>query len=97
MLYFSLLAGAGRPLTKHPLIGASYAQSAQGAGVAQICPRVDLASRGLMSRALEDYGFASVRGWGVKTMELLHYAIACGMNGATVNWPHRAIEELQSF
>lgn len=37
----------------------------------------------------------SVRGWGIKDEELLAHAVDCGMQGATVDWPHKAQENLE--
>lgn len=66
-------------------------QAAKAAGVNHICPRVNACSKELVDMALAA-GFPSVRGWGVKSKELLLHAVACGMHGATVDWPHEAVD-----
>ena len=73
----------------------SRLQDALRAGVYQLCPRVDVASRESVSKALNAKSIESVRGWGVKNMDLLRDAVACGMHGATVNWPHEARDALE--
>ena len=61
---------------------------ASAAGIDQICPRANATTREAVTAALAR-GF-SVRGWGVKNESLLLHAVHCGMQGATVDWPHRA-------
>ncbi|GAX83809.1 hypothetical protein CEUSTIGMA_g11234.t1 [Chlamydomonas eustigma] len=67
---------------------------AREAGISQLCPRVNVCSKELVDKALQQ-GFKTVRGWGVKNKDLLHHAVSCGMHGATVDWPHEALEELK--
>ncbi|KAG1677821.1 hypothetical protein FOA52_008585 [Chlamydomonas sp. UWO 241] len=64
-------------------------EQALAAGVAQLCPRADTCTREAVDAA-RAAGIACVRGWGVRTHELLRHAAGVGMDGATVNWPHEA-------
>lgn len=64
-------------------------QVARAAGLQQLCPRVNACTAELVQMALDE-GFTTLRGWGVKSEELLKHAIECGLHGATVDWPHRA-------
>eukprot|EP00195_Chlamydomonas_chlamydogama_P017742 CAMPEP_0202891896 /NCGR_PEP_ID=MMETSP1392-20130828/1821_1 /ASSEMBLY_ACC=CAM_ASM_000868 /TAXON_ID=225041 /ORGANISM="Chlamydomonas chlamydogama, Strain SAG 11-48b" /LENGTH=200 /DNA_ID=CAMNT_0049575763 /DNA_START=235 /DNA_END=837 /DNA_ORIENTATION=+ len=68
-------------------------REAQEAGLSQLCPRVDACSPEAVAHALAQ-GF-SVRGWGVKKPELLLRAVSCGMQGATVDWPDKALDALK--
>jgi glycerophosphoryl diester phosphodiesterase len=47
----------------------------------------------LVDKALQ-HGLSTVRGWGVNNKDMLFHAVAYGMHGATVDWPHKAYEAL---
>jgi len=67
-------------------------EQAKVAGLDGICPRANaLTKEGC--QMLQEEGFY-VRAWGVKTVELLHHVVGCGVQGATVNWPQIAREVL---
>lgn len=62
--------------------------TAQAAGVQQLCPRANiLTAEGVQSAVAAGF---TVRAWGIKDLELLQHAVACGAQGATVNWPDDA-------
>ena len=61
-------------------------------GLRQVCPRANvLTAEGV--EAARRRGL-SVRAWGVKSLELLDRAVACGAQGATVNGPAEAAAHL---
>jgi glycerophosphoryl diester phosphodiesterase len=62
-------------------------------GIKQICPNVKAIDIDSV-RATKERGF-SVRAWGVKTNELMIHAVACGVDGMTVNFPDRLKDYMQ--
>eukprot|EP00878_Enallax_costatus_P021742 GHUV01023033.1.p1 GENE.GHUV01023033.1~~GHUV01023033.1.p1 ORF type:complete len:287 (+),score=73.28 GHUV01023033.1:40-900(+) len=66
--------------------------TAKACGLEMICPRANALTQEAV-KLLKREGFV-VRAWGVKSIELLHHVVACGADGATVNWPAEAAEAL---
>lgn len=60
--------------------------------IGQVCPRVEGLTKEQVEMA-KARGF-SVRGWGVRDVELMRHAIACGVDGMTVNFPDLLTREL---
>ncbi|GLC41432.1 hypothetical protein PLESTF_000290600 [Pleodorina starrii] len=67
-------------------------REALAAGCRQVCPRANVLSAAAVQ--LPAAAGLSVRAWGVKDMALLRHVVGCGCQGATVNWPREAREEL---
>ncbi|GBG00212.1 glycerophosphodiester phosphodiesterase [Raphidocelis subcapitata] len=72
--------------------GPEAAGAARGAPMEVLCPRANALTPEAV-REMRAAGFL-VRAWGVKTPELLLHVAACGVDGATVNWPEQAAELL---
>lgn len=60
-------------------------QTLQGLGIRQYCPKAEYLTPEAVQKA-KDRGF-DVRAWGVGTRELMAHAVACKVDGMTVNFP----------
>ena len=62
--------------------------TAQQHGIEQLCPRANVCTPEAVAKAQR--AGLSVRGWGVKSIELLLRLRDCGAHGCTVDWPDKA-------
>ncbi len=60
-------------------------------GITELCPVVDIIDSEKV-KSWKELGF-SVRTWGIKDTNLMEYAVNCGVDGMTVNFP----DKLKSF
>ncbi len=70
-------------------------RQASAAGLRGVCPRASLATREAVAAA-RARGLR-VRAWGVSSTADLKHLVECGVEGATVDWPHKAREFLASL
>lgn len=56
-------------------------------GGEQLCPKAEMLTPAMVNE-MHEMGF-SVRAWGVKDEEIMAYAVHCGVDGMTVNFPDK--------
>ena len=71
----------------------STLRSLENWNIKQICPNIEFIDYQKVQYA-KKLGY-SVRCWGVKTIELMHKALQCGIDGMTVDFPDKLAEVLK--